>query len=609
MAINKSTANNIAGELTLLEPTITYSEIVATEATVNDGSVSPITLTLMGDTFYSELAGHDLNSPADDLYLGDVVANVPAGLTARLIVSKDLATAELTFEGNAVKNDVADNTEIKILLRSTYFELNSDKAPQGANQSVSIAFKDTPTLTNKDTFIESAKNDGTVTGKVTITLHGGNFDANLVGTNLNADGTYIENVPAGLTAVLKVIDATTAELTLTGTAADADADVADSINDLIYSFQATDFADEIAPTNALDVRSVDVKFITPSLSWSETSINDAEQNGFANQTAMLTLTDGAKFDGASTDLSKFVQGVPAGVTVTLIATSTTEATLTVNGVADNFDTSTLTLNLPKLAFAGRTDVAGRDSATIELTAIDTVAPAAPTFDVIAGDYVITPAEKAGGVTITGKAEADAKVTLTFADATTTVEATNTDGVWSYKLTDADYAAGVESITATATDVAGNESDVAISQIIKFRSPKPTSGNDVLTGTASADTLNGGLGFDELTGGKGADKFVFTDIKDAPLSHSKIEVITDFSHKEKDKIDLSKIDADTGKAKDQAFSKPEMGAEFSGVFTKAGQLFFDTTDHILYGNVNSDETADFAIQLNGVTSLVATDFIL
>ena len=609
MAINKSTANNIAGELTLLEPTITYSEIVATEATVNDGSVSPITLTLMGDTFYSELAGHDLNSPADDLYLGDVVANVPAGLTARLIVSKDLATAELTFEGNAVKNDVADNTEIKILLRSTYFELNSDKAPQGANQSVSIAFKDTPTLTNKDTFIESAKNDGTVTGKVTITLHGGNFDANLVGTNLNADGTYIENVPAGLTAVLKVIDATTAELTLTGTAADADADVADSINDLIYSFQATDFADEIAPTNALDVRSVDVKFITPSLSWSETSINDAEQNGFANQTAMLTLTDGAKFDGASTDLSKFVQGVPAGVTVTLIATSTTEATLTVNGVADNFDTSTLTLNLPKLAFAGRTDVAGRDSATIELTAIDTVAPAAPTFDVIAGDYVITPAEKAGGVTITGKAEADAKVTLTFADATTTVEATNTDGVWSYKLTDADYAAGVESITATATDVAGNESDVAISQIIKFRSPKPTSGNDVLTGTASADTLNGGLGFDELTGGKGADKFVFTDIKDAPLSHSKIEVITDFSHKEKDKIDLSKIDADTGKAKDQAFSKPEMAAEFSGVFTKAGQLFFDTTDQILYGNVNADATADFAIQLNGVTNLVAADFIL
>jgi len=139
--------------------------------------------------------------------------------------------------------------------------------------------------------------------------------------------------------------------------------------------------------------------------------------------------------------------------------------------------------------------------------------------------------------------------------------------------------------------------------------KPTNGDDKLIGTAKGDTLNGGFGFDELTGGKGADKFVYKSIKDAPVSHSKIETITDFSGSEKDKIDLSRIDADTSKAKDQAFSKPEIGAEFSGTFTKAGQLFFDTTDHILYGNVNSDETADFAIQLNGVTSLVATDFIL
>ncbi len=139
--------------------------------------------------------------------------------------------------------------------------------------------------------------------------------------------------------------------------------------------------------------------------------------------------------------------------------------------------------------------------------------------------------------------------------------------------------------------------------------KPTTGNDTLVGTAKNDTLNGGLGFDELTGGKGTDKFVFSDIKDAPLSHSKIEVITDFSHSEKDKIDLSAIDANTSIAKDQAFSVPVIGSEFSGIFTKAGQLFFDTTDHILYGNVNADATADFSIQLNGVTNLVAADFIL
>lgn len=135
------------------------------------------------------------------------------------------------------------------------------------------------------------------------------------------------------------------------------------------------------------------------------------------------------------------------------------------------------------------------------------------------------------------------------------------------------------------------------------------GADTLNGNAGNDTLNGGLGFDKLTGGKGSDKFVYFDVKDAPVSHSKIEVITDFSHSDKDKIDLSKIDADVGKVQDQKFSAPISGKEFSGVFEKAGQLFFETSTRILYGNVNAEGTADFAIQLNGVTALTAADFVL
>jgi hypothetical protein len=182
---------------------------------------------------------------------------------------------------------------------------------------------------------------------------------------------------------------------------------------------------------------------------------------------------------------------------------------------------------------------------------------------------------------------------------------------SYTLTAADVNKAI-SVKASYTDLQNTAERVTSTKtppVISNASPKPTNGDDKLIGTAKGDTLNGGFGFDELTGGKGADKFVYKSIKDAPVSHSKIEAITDFSQGEKDKIDLSKIDADTSKAKDQAFSKPEMGAEFSGVFTKAGQLFFDTTTHILYGNVNADETADFAIQLNGVSSLVSADFIL
>ncbi len=137
----------------------------------------------------------------------------------------------------------------------------------------------------------------------------------------------------------------------------------------------------------------------------------------------------------------------------------------------------------------------------------------------------------------------------------------------------------------------------------------TTKSDTLVGGDGSDTLTGGLGFDTLTGGKGADKFVFTSIKDAPIAHSKIETITDFSHSDGDKINLSAIDANTSIAKDQAFSAPVIGSEFSGIFTKAGQLFFDTTDQILYGSVNNDGAASFAIQFNAVSSLVASDFVL
>jgi len=139
----------------------------------------------------------------------------------------------------------------------------------------------------------------------------------------------------------------------------------------------------------------------------------------------------------------------------------------------------------------------------------------------------------------------------------------------------------------------------------------------LNGGDGTDSLTGGFDFDALTGGKGADKFIFTDIQDAPISKLGIDVITDFNRNEKDKIILSTIDADTTKAGNQAFSSPVMGAGFyssatattKATFSKAGQLFFDTTSHILYGNVNNDSVADFAIQLNGVKSLVASDLML
>jgi len=132
------------------------------------------------------------------------------------------------------------------------------------------------------------------------------------------------------------------------------------------------------------------------------------------------------------------------------------------------------------------------------------------------------------------------------------------------------------------------------------------GNNVLDGGAGGDLLTGGVGSDVLTGGAGSDTFDFNALSEMGLTNTTWDVITDFVHGT-DKLDLATLDADTALAGDQAFTDPVLGGTFSGVFASPGDLYFDTAAHVLYGNTDSDAAAEFAIQLTGVTTLVAADF--
>ena len=138
---------------------------------------------------------------------------------------------------------------------------------------------------------------------------------------------------------------------------------------------------------------------------------------------------------------------------------------------------------------------------------------------------------------------------------------------------------------------------------------------VITGTANNDTLQGGLGHDvltgllgrdTLTGGDGNDRFVFTKAQDSAVGTMQ-DVITDFAIG--DKIDLSAIDANKSTLVDDAFLTLELGNAATVVFISAKALYFDTVNHILYGNIDSDTSADFSIQLSGVNTLNVTDLIL
>jgi serralysin len=126
------------------------------------------------------------------------------------------------------------------------------------------------------------------------------------------------------------------------------------------------------------------------------------------------------------------------------------------------------------------------------------------------------------------------------------------------------------------------------------------GNDQLGGGAGNDTLIGGLGTDTFTGGAGADRFVFNALNELGKGNAR-DVITDFSRILGDKIDLSKLDANSLTTPINTFSFID-----SSDFTTAGQLRF--VDQVLYGNINGNLEADFEIQLLGVSTFSGSDLI-
>ncbi|QRM30305.1 cadherin domain-containing protein [Microvirga sp. VF16] len=133
------------------------------------------------------------------------------------------------------------------------------------------------------------------------------------------------------------------------------------------------------------------------------------------------------------------------------------------------------------------------------------------------------------------------------------------------------------------------------------------GNDYLYGGSGNDKLTGGAGGDDLWGGSGADTFIFKSIKETTVSGTGRDTIFDFSTKQKDKIDLSAIDANTTKGGNQAFSFIGTKA-FGG---KAGELRYEKakSDTYIHGDVNGDKVADFTIHLDDRVSLSKSYFIL
>ncbi len=152
------------------------------------------------------------------------------------------------------------------------------------------------------------------------------------------------------------------------------------------------------------------------------------------------------------------------------------------------------------------------------------------------------------------------------------------------------------------------------------------GNDLIYGYLEADTIKAGAGADNIIGGAARDSlmggsvvggndgardyFIYSAITDSGSAFATADVIWDFNAgtaATADRILLAAIDAKSGTATNDAFTWIGTAA-FSGV---AGQLRQATNSGftVVYGDVNGDRVADIAIDIYGIKTLAATDFVL
>ena len=160
--------------------------------------------------------------------------------------------------------------------------------------------------------------------------------------------------------------------------------------------------------------------------------------------------------------------------------------------------------------------------------------------------------------------------------------------------------GTADVSGTGNNIAnvvtGNDGDNALSGL---------AGDDVLAGGKGADRLTGGEGMDKLTGGAGADVFVFTALGDSTVDPAGRDTITDFSHADGDRIDLSGIDANGAGSAAAAF---HFASAFDGT---AGALIVTgkAGAWLVQGDIDGDKVADLAIMVASKVAPVEADFVL
>jgi Ca2+-binding RTX toxin-like protein len=139
-----------------------------------------------------------------------------------------------------------------------------------------------------------------------------------------------------------------------------------------------------------------------------------------------------------------------------------------------------------------------------------------------------------------------------------------------------------------------------------------SGGDTISAGSGNDWLDGGTGRDVMTGGSGKDIFDFNFVLETGKTATTRDVIRDFTHLSDD-INLATIDASTRSAGNNAFrfigtaNYHKVAGEVRYARYDAAGTTSDKT--LIAGDINGDGLSDFQIELTGLKTLTAADFVL
>jgi hypothetical protein len=231
----------------------------------------------------------------------------------------------------------------------------------------------------------------------------------------------------------------------------------------------------------------------------------ASSTDFVTNTAAQTIT--ATLSASLLAGETVYASLDHGASWTDITAKVSGDTLTWTGVTL---ASSDTLELQVQDLAGNAGTVASEAYTL-----DTSAPAAPSTPDLANssDNGSSDTDDVTDITtptFTGTAAAGAAIRLFDTDGTTVLGTTTAAGDGTWSVTTSTLAATTHAISATATDLAGNESaaSATLSVVIQAAgiTPSASSGNDVLTGTTGDDVLDGGRGRDTMSGGLGDDTY-------------------------------------------------------------------------------------------------------